>query len=104
MVYIKSDKKFWNLIKTKNDYLDKKDKNQLTSKDKKEYKKFLKKYDKYKKSYNQKNHENINEIRTIINKHKTQFVNSNVSLYICPNIIIAIVDIFNKQTINYNLL
>ena len=30
----------------------------------------MKKYDKYKKSYNQKNHENINEIRTIIEKYK----------------------------------
>ena len=70
LVYIKTDKKLSNFIKTKNDYLDKKDKNQLTSKDKKEYKKFLKKYDKYKKSYNQKNHENISEIRAIINKHK----------------------------------
>ncbi len=70
LVYIKTDKKLTQLIKTKNDYLDKKDKNQLTSEDKKEYKKFLKTYDKYKKSYNQKNHQNINEIRTIIEKYK----------------------------------
>ena len=70
LVYIKTDKKLTQLIKTKNDYLDKKDKNQLTSEDKKEYKKFLKEYDKYKKSYNQKNHQNINEIRTIIEKYK----------------------------------
>jgi len=33
-------------------------------------KKFLKEYDNYKKSYNQKNHQNINEIRTIIEKYK----------------------------------
>ena len=70
LVYIKTDKKLTQLIRTKNDYLDKKDKNQLTSEDKKEYKKFLKEYDKYKKSYNQKNHQNINEIRTIIEKYK----------------------------------
>jgi len=50
--------------------LDKKDKGQLTSKDKKEYKKFLKEYDNYKKLYNQKNHQNINEIRTVIEKYK----------------------------------
>ena len=69
LVYIKSDKKILNLIKKKNYYLDKIDKEQLTLEDKKEYKKFLKEYDNYKKSYNQKNHQNINEIRTIIKKH-----------------------------------
>ena len=70
LVYIKIDKKFSNLIKTKNNYLDKIDKKQLTFEEKKEYKKFLKKYDKYKKLYNQKNHNNINEIRTVIEKYK----------------------------------
>jgi len=71
LVYIKTDQKLSQLIKTKNDYLDKKGKDQLTNKDKKEYKKFLKEYDKYKKSYNKKNHENINEIRMIIEKYKS---------------------------------
>ena len=70
LVYIKNDEKLSDLIRTKNNYLDKRDKEQLTSKDKKEYKKFLKKYDNYKKSYNQKNHQNINEIRTVIEKYK----------------------------------
>ncbi len=70
LVYIKNDKKLSDLIKTKNNYLDKKDKGQLTLKDKKEYKKFLKEYDSYKKIYNQKNHQNVNEIRAIIEKHK----------------------------------
>jgi predicted RND superfamily exporter protein len=70
LVYIKTDKILSQLIKTKNDYLDKKDKNKLTSEDKKEYKKILTEYDNYKKSYNQKNHQNINEIRTIIEKYK----------------------------------
>ena len=70
LVYIKIDKKLFDLIKTKNKYLDKIDKGQLTSEDKKEYKKFLKQYDGYKKLYNQKNHQNINEIRTIIEKYK----------------------------------
>ena len=70
LVYIKPDEKLLQLIRTKNDYLDKKDKNKFTSQDKKDYKKFIKKYDKYKKSYNERNHQNINEIRTIIEKHK----------------------------------
>ena len=70
LVYIKIDKKLSNLIKTKNNYLDRRDKGQLTPEDKKKYKKFLKEYDYYKKSYNQNNHQNINEIRKIIKKYK----------------------------------
>jgi len=70
LVYIKTDKKLSNLIKIKNDYLDKRDKNKFSSEERKEYKKFLKKYDRYKKSYNEKNHKNINEIRTVIEKYK----------------------------------
>jgi len=50
--------------------LDKRDKGQLTSEEKKQYRKFLKNYDNYKKLYNQKNHQNINEIRAIIEKYK----------------------------------
>ena len=69
LVYIKNDKKLSDLIKTKNNYLDKKDKGQLTSLDKKEYKKFVKEYDSYKKFYNQKNHQNISEIRKTIKKY-----------------------------------
>ena len=70
LVYINTDKKLSNLIRIKNNYLDKKDKGLLTSENKKEYKKFLKEYDNYKKSYNKKNHQNINEIRTVIEKYK----------------------------------
>ena len=70
LVYIETDKKLSNLIRTKNNYLDKRDKGQFAPEDKKEYKKFLKQYDNYKNLYNQKNHQNINEIRTIIEKYK----------------------------------
>ena len=69
LVYIKTDEKLSGLIRTKNNYLDKKDSGILTSEDKKKYKKFLKEYDDYKKSYNQKRHLNINEIRTVIEKY-----------------------------------
>ncbi len=69
LVYIKPDKKLPELIKTKNDYLERKAKGQLTSKEKKAYKAFLKDYDSYKKSYNKKNHQNINEIRKVIKEH-----------------------------------
>ena len=69
LVYIKADKKLSNFIITKNNYLDKKYKDQLTVEDKKEYKNFLKEYNKYKKIYNVTNHQNINEIRTVIEKY-----------------------------------
>ena len=72
LVYIKIDEKLSELIKTKNNYLDKIDKGQLSAKDKKEYKKFIIEYDNYKKFYNQKNHQNIVEIRKIIEKHKDE--------------------------------
>ena len=69
LVYIKPDKKLIELIETKNDYLDRKSKGQLTLKEKRAYKSFLKEYDGYKKSYNKKNHKNISEIRKIILEH-----------------------------------
>ena len=70
LVYIKNDKRLSDLIRKKNKYLNKRDKGQLTSDEKIEYRKFVKEYDKYKKLYNQKNHQNINEIRTIIEKYR----------------------------------
>ena len=70
LVYIKPDEKITALIKTKNDYLDKKALGKLTVEEKKNYNRFLKEYDIYKKSYNKKNHQNINEIRAVIEKHK----------------------------------
>ena len=69
LVYIKPNKKLNQLIETKNDYLERKSKGQLTSKEKRAYKSFLKEYDAYKKSFNKKNHKNINEIRKIILEH-----------------------------------
>ena len=44
LVYIKSDKKLAELIKTKDDYLERKVKGKLTSKEKSAYKDFLKNY------------------------------------------------------------
>jgi len=70
LVYIKPDEKIAALIKTKNNYLDKKALGKLTAEEKKNYNQFLKEYDIYKKAYNKKNHQNINETRAIIEKHK----------------------------------
>jgi predicted RND superfamily exporter protein len=70
LVYIKTDKNILKFIETKNNYLNKIDKEELISKEKKEYRIFLKEYDIYKKLYNKKNHQNISDIRTIIKKYK----------------------------------
>ena len=69
LVYIKPDKKLSEFVRTKNDYLERKSKGQLVSNEKSKYKAFLKDYDAYKKIYNKKNHQNINEIRKIIENH-----------------------------------
>ena len=69
LVYIKPDKKLADFAKTKNNYLEKKSKEVLSSNEKKTYQAFLKEYDAYKKSYNKQNHKNINEIRKIISDH-----------------------------------
>ena len=70
LLYIKGDKKLSELIKTKNTYLNKKNNNELSSEDKKKYKIFLKEYDGYKKKLNQQNHQNIKEVRSILEKYK----------------------------------
>jgi len=70
LLYIKGDKKLSELIKTKNAYLSKKNNDELSSEGKKEYKKFLKKYDDYKKKLNKQNHQNIKEVRSILEKYK----------------------------------
>jgi len=83
LVYIKPDKKLAELIETKNDYLERKSKGQLTSKEKSAYKAFLEEYDSYRKSYNKKNHKNINEIRKIIESHPApgKVKNSSSDIY-----------------------
>ena len=60
LVYIKPDKKLSEYIKTKNEYLERRSKGELTSNEKNSYKAFLKEYDSYKKYFNKQNHENIN--------------------------------------------
>ena len=70
LVYIKPDEKIAALVKTKNNYLDKKALGKLTVEEKKSYNQFLKEYDIYKTAYNKKNHQNINETRAVIEKHK----------------------------------
>ena len=69
VVYIKEDKKLKEYIKIKNDYFNRMLDKELGDKEKGKYKIFLKEYEKYKNVYNKKNHQNINEIREVINKY-----------------------------------
>ncbi len=71
IVYIKTDTKMSKLVKTKNDYLNKIDDQTINDEERDEYKNFVKDYDKYKKKYNKKNHQNIKEIRAVIEKYNT---------------------------------
>ncbi len=71
IVYIKTDTKMSKLVKTKNDYLNKIDDQTISDEERDEYKNFVKDYDKYKKKYNKKNHQNIKEIRAVIEKYNT---------------------------------
>ena len=66
LVYIKPDKKLSKLVKIKNNYLSKKDREKLNAEEKKEFKNIIKEYDGYKKLYNKKNHQNILQVRSII--------------------------------------
>ena len=68
VVYIKEDKKLKEYIKIKNDYFNRMLDKELDDKEKQKYKIFLKEYEQYKNIYN-KNHQNINEIREVINKY-----------------------------------
>ncbi len=70
IVYIKTDKKMVDLIRAKNKYLDKLGDGFVSNEDENEYKKFTKKYDSYKKINSQKNHQNVIEIRNIIEEYK----------------------------------
>ena len=69
VVYIKEDKKLKEYIKIKNDYFNRMLDKELGDKEKGKYKIFLKEYEQYKNVYNKKNHQNINEIREVINKY-----------------------------------
>ena len=70
LVYIKVDKKITDLIKRKNNYLNKIAKKEFTTQDSKDYKIFLNEYENYKKVYSKKNHSNVIQIRSIIDKYK----------------------------------
>ena len=69
VVYLKKDKKLNELIKIKNNYFNLELEKNLSKSQKKDRDIFEDEYDSYRNIYNQKNHQNINEIRDVINKY-----------------------------------
>ena len=69
VVYLKKDERLQEYIKIKDKYFNQSSEIGLTKEEKKTTKFFLKEYEDYKNLYNIRNHQNINEIRDVINKY-----------------------------------
>ena len=69
VVYLKKDKRLAEYIKIKDKYFNQENEVGLTSEEKANYKKFLNEYENYKNLYNIRNHQNISEIRDVINRY-----------------------------------
>ncbi len=69
VVYLKKDERLAEYIKIKDKYFNQSIEVGLTKEEKINYKKFLKEYEDYKNLYNTRNHQNISEIRDVINKY-----------------------------------
>ena len=69
VVYLKKDERLAEYIKIKDKYFDQSLETGLSKEERINYKKFIKEYEDYKNLYNIRNHQNINEIRDVINKY-----------------------------------
>ena len=69
VVYLKKDKRLAEYIKIKDKYFNLSAETKLSKEEKINYKKFIKEYEGYKNLYNTRNHQNISEIREVINKY-----------------------------------
>ena len=69
VVYLKKDQRLAEYIKIKDKYFNQLNEIGLNKEERNNYKSFLKEYDNYKNLYNLRNHQNINEIRDVINKY-----------------------------------
>ncbi len=69
VVYLKKDQRLAEYIKIKEKYFSQIKDLGLTEEEKINYRVFLKEYDGYKNLYNKRNHQNISEIRDVINKY-----------------------------------
>ena len=69
VVYLKKDERLAEYIKVKDKFYNQLLEGNLTKAEKINYKKFLSEYEEYKNLYNVRNHQNITEIRDVINKY-----------------------------------
>ena len=69
VVYLKKDKRLADFIKIKDKFYNQSKEKSLSKAERKNYKKFLDEYEDYKNLYNTRNHQNITEIRDVINKY-----------------------------------
>ena len=69
VVYLKKDERLSEYVKIKDKYFNQSVESGLSKDEKISYKKFLKEYEEYKNLYNLRNHQNITEIRDVINKY-----------------------------------
>jgi predicted RND superfamily exporter protein len=69
VVYLKKDERLAEFIKIKDKYFNQSVETGLSKEEKLNYKKFLREYENYKNLYNLRNHQNIVEIRNVINKY-----------------------------------
>ena len=69
VVYLKKDERLAEYIKIKDKYFNQSIEIGLSKEEKLNYKKFLNEYEDYKNLYNLRNHQNITEIRDVINKY-----------------------------------
>ncbi len=69
VVYLKKDERLAEYVKIKDKYFNQSIETGLTKEEKHNYKVFLTEYEEYKNLYNLRNHQNINEIRDVINRY-----------------------------------
>ena len=69
VVYLKKDERLAEYIRVKDKYFNQIVETGLSKKEKINYKKFIKEYEEYKNLYNLRNHQNITEIRDVIEKY-----------------------------------
>ena len=69
VVYLKKDERLAEYVKIKDRYFNLSNEVGLSKEEKINYKKFIKEYENYKNLYNIRNHQNITEIRDVINKY-----------------------------------
>ena len=69
VIYLKKDERLAEYIKLKEQYFFENEEKKQSNLEKKKYKEFLNDYEEYKNLYNKRNHQNISEIRDVINKY-----------------------------------